>query len=365
MGAPSNANPGAIQSPPAGSAQRRTRRARGNRGMSRTGIAVLILLPVALLLASLFIGRYPVSPLTCARVLLAPVIPMQRTWDPTVESVIWDIRVWRALLAMLIGAGLSISGASFQGMFQNPLVSPDILGVSAAAGFGACVAILLSGSDGTIQASAFLFGMIGVLATYLLSRVYKTAPVLMLVLSGIVCGSVFSAFLSITKIVADPLSRLPAITFWLMGSLSSTSYHDVLTVAPPILAGSAGLLLLSWRINLLSMGDEEARSLGSRTELLKAAIIVCCTLITASAVCVAGIVGWVGLVIPHIGRMMVGPNHRALLPASMAIGAAYLLLIDNIARTAASVEIPLGILTAIIGAPFFGYLLRKTKGAWK
>jgi iron complex transport system permease protein len=365
MGAPLKADPGAVPSVPAGSDEGRLVRAGGNGGVSRLRIALLILLPSALLFVSLFVGRYPMSPLTCAKVLLAPVIPIEHTWDPTLDSVIWDIRVWRALLAMMIGAGLSISGASFQGMFQNPLVSPDILGVSAAAGFGACVAILLSGSEGTIQASAFLFGLIGVAATYLLGRVYRTAPVLMLVLSGIICGSVFSAFISITKIVADPLSRLPAITFWLMGSLSSVSSSDVLTTGPPIIAGSAGLVLLSWRINLLSMGDEEARSLGARTELLKAAIIVCCTIITASAVCVAGIVGWVGLVIPHIGRMVVGPNHRALLPASMAIGAAYLLLIDNLARTAAPIEIPLGILTAIIGAPFFGYLLRKTKGAWK
>jgi iron complex transport system permease protein len=201
--------------------------------------------------------------------------------------------------------------------------------------------------------------------TYLLSRVYKTTPVLMLVLSGIVCGSVFSSLISVTKFVADPFSKLPAITFWLMGSLGSASYADVIKVGPPILIGSAGLILLSWRINILSMGDEEARALGVRTELLKAAIIVCATIITASAVCVAGIVGWVGLVIPHIGRMIAGPNHKALLPASMAIGGAYLLFIDDIARSVTAMEIPLGILTAMIGAPFFAYLLRKTRGAWK
>ncbi len=333
--------------------------------LSNTRIAVLIMLPAVLFFFSLFIGRYTVSPETCMKVLLARIIPIEHTWDPTIDSVIWDIRIWRSLLALLIGAGLSISGAAFQGMFQNPLVSPEILGVSSASGFGACIAILLSASGIGIQISAFLFGLIGVAATYLLSRVYKTTPVLMLVLSGIVCGSVFSALISITKYVADPFSKLPEITFWLMGSLSSASFSDVVKVGPPIMAGSIGLLLLSWRINLLSMGDEEARSLGVRTELLKAAIIVCGTVTTASAVCVAGIVGWVGLVIPHIGRMIVGPNHRRLLPASMAIGGAYLLFIDNIARTATAMEIPLGVLTAIIGAPFFGYLLRKTRGAWK
>lgn len=333
--------------------------------LSKTRIGILILLPVVIFFISLFIGRYPLSPVTCAKVLLSPVFPIERTWEPTIDSVIWDIRIWRALLAMLIGAGLSISGASFQGMFQNPLVSPDILGVSSAAGFGACMAILLSASGATIQVSAFFFGLIGVAATYLLSRVYKTTPVLMLVLSGIVCGSVFSALISVIKFVADPFSKLPAITFWLMGSLSSASYGDVIKVGPPIIAGSIGLILLSWRINLLSMGDEEARSMGVRTELLKAAIIICSTIITASAVCVAGIVGWVGLVIPHIARMIVGPNHRRLLPACMSIGGAYLLFIDDIARSITAMEIPLGVLTAIIGAPFFGYLLRKTRGAWK
>jgi iron complex transport system permease protein len=333
--------------------------------ISRTRIAILILLPIGLFFFSLFFGRYQISPVTCAKVLLSPLIPIERTWSPALESVIWDIRIWRALLAMIIGAGLSISGASFQGMFQNPLVSPDILGVSAAAGFGACMAILLSASDATIQISAFIFGLLGVALAYLLSRVYKTTPILMLVLSGIVCGSVFSALISITKFVADPYSKLPEITFWLMGSLSSASYSDVLKVGPPIILGSTGLLLLSWRINVLSMGDEEARALGIRTEILKTSIIVCSTIVTASAVCVVGIVGWVGLVIPHIGRMIVGPNHRALLPASMAIGGAYMLFIDDIARTITPMEIPLGILTAVVGAPFFGYLLRKTRGAWK
>jgi iron complex transport system permease protein len=333
--------------------------------ISRGRAAILILLPIALFFFSLFFGTYQISPIICVKVLLSRVAPIQRTWSPALEAVIWDIRIWRALLAMLIGAGLSVSGAAFQGMFQNPLVSPDILGVSAAAGFGACVAILLSASSAVIQISAFIFGLLGVALTYLLSRVYKTTPVLMLVLSGIVCGSVFSALISVTKFVADPLSKLPEITFWLMGSLSAASYSDVLKVGPPIILGSTGLLLLSWRINVLSMGDEEARALGIRTEILKGAIIVCGTIVAASSVCVAGMVGWVGLIIPHIGRMTVGPNHKVLLPASMAIGGAYLLFIDDIARTITQTEIPLGILTALIGAPFFGYLLRKTRGAWK
>jgi iron complex transport system permease protein len=266
---------------------------------------------------------------------------------------------------MMVGAGLSISGASYQGMFRNPLVSPDILGVSAAAGFGASLAILMSLNEGMIQVLALAFGIVGVILTYLISRVYRTTPVLMLVLSGVVVGAFFSAMIAITKYVADPYTKLPAITFWLMGSLSTASARDIITILPSMLIGSVGLLLVSWRINILAMGDDEARSLGIRTELLKGVVIFCSTIVTAAAVCVSGIIGWVGLVIPHIARMMVGPDHRVLLPASIAIGSAYLLFVDNLARTLIAAEIPLGILTAIIGAPFFAYLLRRTKGGWR
>jgi iron complex transport system permease protein len=279
-----------------------------------------------------------------------------------VETVIFQVRLPRVLLAMFVGAGLSISGASFQGMFQNPLVSPGILGVSAGAGFGAALAILLSGNDAVIQISAFGFAILAVALTYRISRVYKTTPVLMLVLSGVVVGALFLALIGLIKYVADPYEKLPAITFWLMGSLSDASVKHLTTVVPPIVAGSIGLLLVRWRMNILSMGDEEARSLGINTELLKRFIIICATVVTAAAVCVSGMIGWVGLVIPHVARMIVGPDHKVLLPASLSLGAGYLLVIDNIARTATSAEIPLGILTAIIGAPFFAYLLRKTRG---
>jgi iron complex transport system permease protein len=186
----------------------------------------------------------------------------------------------------------------------------------------------------------------------------------MLVLSGVVVAAFFSALLSGTKYVADPESKLPAITYWLLGSLNAASTRGLAMVLPPIVVGSAGLLLLRWKLNVLAMGDEEARSLGIETEWLKAAVVVCTTLITAAAVSVCGMVGWVGLVIPHVGRMLVGPDHRVLLPATLSIGASYLLFIDDIARTATAGEIPLGILTAVVGAPFFGYLLRRTQGTW-
>ena len=331
-------------------------------GMSRKKLVVLIILPLALLFVSLFLGRYPVSPMTVMQVVASRVMPIEPTWSCTVETVIFQVRLPRVLLAMFVGAGLSISGASFQGMFQNPLVSPGILGVSAGAGFGAALAILLSGNDAVIQISAFGFAILAVALTYRISRVYKTTPVLMLVLSGVVVGALFLALIGLIKYVADPYEKLPAITFWLMGSLSDASVKHLTTVVPPIVAGSIGLLLVRWRMNILSMGDEEARSLGINTELLKRFIIICATVVTAAAVCVSGMIGWVGLVIPHVARMIVGPDHKVLLPASLSLGAGYLLVIDNIARTATSAEIPLGILTAIIGAPFFAYLLRKTRG---
>jgi iron complex transport system permease protein len=330
--------------------------------MSKKKIAILIILPVVLFFLSLFIGRYPMSILTPVKLLLSKVFYIKPDWTPMVEAVIFQIRLPRAILAMFVGASLSISGASFQGMFKNPLVSPDILGVSAAAGFGAALIILTGGNAAAIQIFAFVFGIAGVALTYLISRVYKTTPILMLVLSGVVVGSLFSALISVTKYIADPYSRLPQITFWLMGSLASVSMKDVIKVIIPMIVGMTGLMLVSWRLNVLSMGDEEARSLGIRTEVLKGFIIVCCTLLSASAVSVVGMVGWVGLVIPHIGRMLVGPDHKVLLPATLSIGACFLLIVDDIARAATGAEIPLGILTAIIGAPFFAYLIRKTKG---
>jgi iron complex transport system permease protein len=330
--------------------------------MSKKKVALLILVPLVLCIVSLFIGRYPMPITKGIKILLSQIIPINHDWTPVMEAVVMQVRLPRAILSMLIGAALSISGASFQGMFKNPLVSPDILGVSSAAGFGAALVILMSGNQATIQTSAFIFGMGGVFLTYFISRIYKTTPVLMLVLSGIVVGSLFTALLSITKYIADPYEKLPAITFWLMGSLAAVTMKQVINIIIPMFIGITGLLLVSWRLNILAMGDEEARSLGVRTELLKAIIIICCTLLSASAVSVSGMIGWIGLVIPHIGRMLVGPDNRVLLPTTLSIGASFLLVIDVIARAATGVEIPLGILTSLIGAPFFAYLIRKTKG---
>jgi iron complex transport system permease protein len=324
----------------------------------------LILLPLALLYASLFVGRFAVSPIDVARILSAQIFHIAPDWPKSVETIVLQIRLPRAIMAMCVGAGLSISGAAYQGMFRNPLVSTDILGVTAASGFGAAVALLLSANALGLQLTAFAFGLAGVALTYRLARIYQTTPVLMLVLSGVVVAAFFSALLSGAKYVADPESRLPAITYWLLGSLNAASIKGLAMALPPVILGSLGLLLVRWKLNVLAMGDEEARSLGVETELLKGIVIVCTTLITAAAVSVCGMVGWVGLVIPHVGRMLVGPDHRFLLPATLSIGASYLLFIDDIARTATAGEIPLGILTAIIGAPFFAYLLRRTSATW-
>jgi iron complex transport system permease protein len=330
---------------------------------SRSAV-LLIVVPPALLYASLFVGRFAVSPIDVARILFAQIFPIAPDWPKSVETIVLQIRLPRAIMAMCVGAGLSISGAAYQGMFRNPLVSTDILGVTAASGFGAAVALLLSANALGLQLTAFAFGLAGVALTYRLARIYQTTPVLMLVLSGVVVAAFFSALLSGAKYVADPESRLPAITYWLLGSLNAASIKGLAMALPPIILGSLGLLLVRWKLNVLAMGDEEARSLGVETESLKGIVIVCTTLITAAAVSVCGMVGWVGLVIPHVGRMLVGPDHRFLLPATLSIGASYLLFIDDIARTATAGEIPLGILTAIIGAPFFAYLLRRTSATW-
>lgn len=335
--------------------------------VSQKKILILTIMPFLLFFVSLFIGRLAIDPLTLLKILYSKIFffaPMEKTWTDAMEIVVIRIRLPRALMAMMVGAGLSISGAAFQGMFNNPLVSPYLLGVSSGAGFGAALAILFESSTIAIQFYSFLFGIIAVVLTYSISRVYKTTPLLMLVLSGVVVSSLFMALISLIKFVADPEEKLPTIVFWIMGSLGGVRLGDILLIFPPIVLGMVGLLLVRWRINLMSMGDREAKAMGTKVELLKAIIIICTTMISAAAVSVCGIIGWVGLVIPHICRMWVGPDHKVLLPTTIVVGACYLLLIDNFARTMTSSEIPLGILTAIIGAPFFAYLLRRSKGGW-
>lgn len=327
---------------------------------------VMAALPVVIFFVSLFLGRYQVSPYEALGILGRRLLglPIAPTWSDTAEMVLITVRLPRAIMAALIGAGLSMSGAAFQGMFQNPLVDPFVLGVSAGASFGAAVAIVSDMSAVGIQIMAFLCGLAAVAITYFLAHIYKSTPILMLVLSGMVVSAFFQAMLSVVKYTADTDEKLPAITFWLMGSLSSVTFHDLAIAIVPYLLAMAGLFVVRYKLNILSMGDREARSLGVNSERYKLLIILCTTVITSISVAFCGIIGWVGQVIPHFCRMIAGPDHKALIPATMLMGAAYLMVIDNLCRLLTTNEIPLGILTAVVGAPIFAYLLRKTKGGW-
>jgi iron complex transport system permease protein len=335
---------------------------KGFNGVS-TGI-ILVCILAGLFILSFAIGRYPVSPGDVVKVLVSHVIPIDQTWPDVLNTVVTHIRLPRILAAMMVGASLALAGASFQGLFRNPLVSPDILGVSSGAGFGAALAILLNGNQLMIQASAFFFALLAVIISYGIGKLVKGNQTLSLILAGMAIASLFGAMLALMKYVADPIDQLPAITYWLMGSLASVGQKGLLYAAVPIIAGMVILILIRWRFNVLAMGEEEAMSLGVDTGKLRTIIVICCTMIAASSVCISGTIGWVGLVIPHVARVMVGPNHKRLLPVSLLMGAIFLLFIDNIARVVASVEIPIGILTAIVGVPFFVYLLSRKNRGW-
>jgi iron complex transport system permease protein len=296
--------------------------------------------------------------------LLSLVYPMEPTWTNADETILFQIRLPRIIAAVIVGAALSMAGAAYQGLFKNPLVSPDILGVSSGAGFGAALAILFSTAAWMTQVSAFIGGILAVLTSYFLSRLYKTGQILVLVLSGVIVSAFFGALLSVTKYVADPYEKLPTIIFWLMGSLSSVRYNDILSILPTLIFGGGVLILIRWRINLLSLSQDEAKTLGIDLKKITRIIIICATLLTAASVCISGIVGWVGLVIPHLGRMITGPDYRKLLPFTIVMGASYLLIMDDLSRTIIATEIPLGILTALLGAPFFAYLLWRRKTGW-
>ena len=319
--------------------------------------ALLIALPVFLFFISFMMGRYPVAPVDVIKTILSPFIPSLAV-SPQVTSIVFNIRLPRIIAALVVGASLAVAGASFQGIFQNPLVSPDLLGVSQGAAFGAAIAILLNMGNFFIQLSAFVFGIISVAITYVISKSYRAGGILLLVLSGTAVSAFFNALVSGAKFMADPYDKLPQIVYWLMGSLSSVNFDKLAMIVIPLIIGIAVIMILRWHLNVLSMGDEEAQSLGLNPNNLRILIITACTLVTSAAVSISGIIGWVGLVVPHMTRIIVGPDHKILLPASLSIGASFLLLIDNISRTAISIEVPIGILTAIIGVPIFLYLLR-------
>lgn len=337
------------------------------------GIALL-----GIVLVSFALGRYPISPVELISTLgglannaLADFAAHFGVAIPHVEvnqqmaTALMNIRLPRILVVMLVGAALAVAGASYQGMFKNPLVSPDILGASAGASFGACLALLFDMSNSMVQLFAFIGAMVAVGgAVWMNKMVNKYDALLGLVLGGMLVTTLFQSFTSLVKFMADANDKLPAITFWLMGSFSRINQTDLAVIVAPMLAGFVLLMLERWKLNVLSFGEEEARSLGVNTGRVRLIVIFASTLIVACSVAVAGIVGWVGLVIPHLARSIVGPNYKVLLPTSMFIGAGYLLIVDDLCRLMASTEIPIGILTAIIGVPFFIFIFRHNIKGW-
>lgn len=324
---------------------------------------ILALLLVFLALVAIQVGRYPVSAGQLADAVWRWISGAEGA--DQIDTVLWQVRLPRIFAAIVVGAALSAAGAAYQGLFRNPLVSPDILGVSTGAGLGAVLGIFLSLPVAGIQLLAFITGLGTVaLVSSIALFVRNREPVLVLVLAGVVVSSLAGAVISLLKILADPYEQLPAITFWLLGSLSSIRPDDVYSALPMTLIGLVPLTLLHWRMNVLSLDDQEAKALGVQTTQLRYVVITAATLMTASAVSIAGVIGWVGLVLPHLARMLVGPNFERLLPAAMLLGASYLLFVDTLARTIARIEIPLGILTAVVGAPFFLWLLVRGREGW-
>jgi iron complex transport system permease protein len=319
----------------------------------------LTFLVLILFLYSLGVGRIEIKFNDIFHILVNNFIDIEYNYQELEEKIVELVRLPRVLMALLIGAGLAVAGASLQGIFRNPLAGPEILGVSSGAAFGGALAILLFDKAVMIISLAFIFGLVSILLISFLSRLNGQNPILMVVLSGVVIGALFSALTSLLTYIADPEDKLPAIVYWLLGSLVGADYHKLIIVAIPTVIGIGIIYLLRYRLNLLSLGEEEAKSLGIDIEKTKWLILAIVTLIISSCVAVCGIIGWVGLIIPHFARMLVGADHKKLIPVSILIGASYLLIIDNFARTLGESEIPLSVLTAIIGAPVFIYLLRK------
>lgn len=329
---------------------------------SRKNHAIIVSLGMVLILTILIsfrFGRYPITTKELLGILLSKIFPSKQSFEPQLETVLFNIRLPRIFLACLVGCCLSSAGAAYQGVFQNPMAAPDILGASAGAAFGAALAILKGAGNSIITLSAFFFSLLTVTFVYIISKKTRDANVLGLILSGIMISSLFSAGTSFIKLVADPNDQLPAITYWLMGSLSGAKKEEVTFVMIPMMIGLVLLFLLRWRFNVLTMGDDEARTMGVNSKRIRFVVIVASTLITAASVSVSGMIGWVGLVIPHLSRKLVGNNYKDLIPATMLFGAIFLLIVDNVSRNLLTTEIPLGILTAVIGAPFFIYLITK------
>lgn len=320
-------------------------------------LGICIILFGMIFVVSFMLGKYPISPTELFSVIWGHITGVEQEWSSDTELVMIKIRLPRILAGALIGAGLATAGAAYQGLFRNPMVSPDVLGASAGAGFGAATSLSLGLGFGLVAINAFIFGLIAVGIAYFVSLRVKQNPTLGMVLAGIMIGSLFSSGTSYLKLIADPDSELPAITYWLMGGISSIRIAELIYASIPIIFGMIILFILRWKINLLSIGEDEARSMGVNTKIIRILIVISATLITAACVSISGMIGWVGLVIPHFARMAVGEDYRIMLPTAMLMGASFLMVVDDCARLLASLEIPIGILTSFVGAPFFLYLI--------
>lgn len=327
-------------------------------------IILLTALTVALFFSSFLVGRYPIPPHTVIDIILAKFIYIPQYWDTTLATVVLQVRLPRIALGILVGGALAVSGASYQTLFKNPMVSPDLLGVSAGAGFGAALAMIYNASWWEIQISAFTFGMIAVVAAYIIAYVFGKQTITILVLGGVVVSSLFQSLLSIVKTLADTENELPAITFWLMGGLGKGANQDVLLMLPAMLLSLALLFLFRNQINALAAGEDEAATMGVNVPLVKLVVVCSSTLMTVCSVSICGIIGWVGMVVPHIARMITGANYSKLVAASFFIGGVFLLIIDNIIRGVEGVELPLGVLTALVGTPVFVLLLSRVRKGW-
>lgn len=338
-------------------------RERGVRLVSGLGLATLIL--VAGVAIAFSVGRFPVNLGDLGVALWSLVSGQPSGLAPATEAVIFNIRGPRVVAAILCGAALAVAGAAFQGLFRNPLVSPDILGASSGAALGAVIGIYFSLGIFGIQGLAFAGGLLAVALVYLIGSAIRGGDtVLVLVLTGVVIGALLGAGVGLMKYLADPYNQLPAMTFWLLGSLAGTDKSDLLPLFGPVLAGTLVLFALRWRMNVMSLPEEEARALGLATGPIRIAIVAAATLVTAASVAAAGVIGWVGLIVPHLARFIVGPEFGRLIPTAALMGGGYLLIIDTLARSSAQIEIPLGILTAVIGTPFFIWLLVNARKSW-
>jgi iron complex transport system permease protein len=326
-------------------------------------IALAVL--IAALLLAFTLGRYPAGLADLFNAIAAKLAGRPSGVPAAAMDVLLNVRGPRVLAAVLVGAALAVAGTAFQGLFRNPLVSPDLLGASSGAALGAVLGIYFSLGVFAIEASAFAGGLVAVGAVYLIGSAMRARdPILILVLTGVVIGALLGSGVGLVKYIADPYNQLPAITFWLLGSLAAITAPDLLPLFGPVALGTVVLLALRWRMNVMSLPDEEARALGVSTGAMRIAIIAAATLVTSASVAAAGIIGWVGLVVPHIARTLVGPDFARLIPAAALLGGGFLLLIDTLARTAMATEIPLGILTALVGTPFFIWLLARMSKTW-